>query len=194
MFVITRQTNMLLSQRCIFNGKIRFFLCIVPMMLAYYMTIFSENLFTPTAVIENAPAKLIGINYDNNDLQVVVVAPMSGRLFLIERPRASYWYAYQWPELTHKNDIVNVCYTTTYESVDIDCNLMRWKAFFINVAQGSWILLLLFMIGTLAAFFIASFIDVFRTQTIYLSTCDNNGLLINDIEHGPLTKQSDIEK
>ena len=105
-------------------------------------------------VTENAPAAVVAVN----DLQIVVIVPGSGRLSLIERPRTSYWYAYEWPEIKADSNTIDVCYTygSGVAFVDIDCTSVKWLAFILNVLQGIMFLCIVFIIGKMIAYFAAS--------------------------------------
>jgi hypothetical protein len=162
----------------------------VPLMMSCYLMLYGSHPFAPTMVTENAPAEVVAVNNNRNgDLQIVVIVPGGGgRLSMIERPRESYWYAYQWPEvpsLDH-NTTINVCYTTTTygggaQVVDVDCTSVKWFAFFVNVTQGVAFVILVHMTGTLCAYLAASLYATFCMRIARHSVGDPVHL-ISDIE------------
>ena len=161
-----------------------------------------------TTVVENAPAKIVAVNVGGfgNLMQVVVAAPWSDddgrRLFLLERPPASYWWAYQWPDVSSAKpgDTVIVCYSnrSSYDAaavVDIDCDVVKWRAFCSNFMHGAAFLLVMCLAGIFAAHVTSVMVVTFHLTLGRLRAAideddkhDNanltNPLLLVDIEGG----------
>ena len=182
-------------------------LTLFPLILAAYLTVYGVHPFSPTTVVENARAKIVVVNVGggygvHNDLQVVVAAPWSdaeGRLFLLERPRVSYWWVYQWPDVTPAtlaaSDTVPVCYFINGSDavVDVDCDSVKWRAFGSNLQQYTLFLFLVCFAAIFVMHLASLMVATFRTTLDRLEAviddedCKNfaNPIRI-DIEGGPL--------